>query len=192
MFCRPEPLRNHVRFSPMPSEQDWRAPHTSTNSRPGSPIQVDLDPRSSSEDLIANANPNLNGIDPARAKWSLKGTMSQSASGSSASCCCAVTSYVLLGVMRTDLVSFKYPGAVTVLHHIGCAATVTRWVCVQTDGAQAISFPVSAAANANSLVRRARAMAWRVCGTWRSSCLTWRTWTLTTPMSQGAFDKEIY
>ncbi|KAL3138459.1 PSII 6.1 kDa protein, variant 2 [Trebouxia sp. C0010 RCD-2024] len=69
---RSEPLRNHVRFSPMPAEPDWKVPHTSTNSRSTSPINLDLEPRSSSEDLIANAHPNLNGIDPARAKWSLK------------------------------------------------------------------------------------------------------------------------
>ncbi|KAL3143125.1 PSII 6.1 kDa protein [Trebouxia sp. C0009 RCD-2024] len=68
-----EPLRNHhVRFSPMPAEPEWKVPHTSTNSRSTSPIHLDLEPRSSSEDLIANANPNLNGIDPARAKWSQK------------------------------------------------------------------------------------------------------------------------
>lgn len=76
MVCRSEPLRNHVRFSPMPAEPDWKVPHTSTNSRSTSPINLDLEPRSSSEDLIANAHPNLNGIDPARAKWSLKGIMS--------------------------------------------------------------------------------------------------------------------
>lgn len=63
-------LRNHVRFSLMPAEPDWKVPHTSTTCCSASPIHLDLDPRSSTEDLTASANPNLNGIDPARAKWS--------------------------------------------------------------------------------------------------------------------------
>ncbi|KAL3134904.1 hypothetical protein ABBQ32_007870 [Trebouxia sp. C0010 RCD-2024] len=54
----------------MPAEPDWKVPHTSTTCRSASPTHLDLDPSSSTEDLTASANPNLNGIDPARAKWS--------------------------------------------------------------------------------------------------------------------------
>lgn len=77
-FGRAEPLRNHVRFSPMPSEHDWRAPATSASPRSSSPVRIDLDPSSSNGDLVDNANPNLNGVDPARAKWAQKGTDAQS------------------------------------------------------------------------------------------------------------------
>ena len=73
-FGRAEPLRNHVRFSPMPSEHDWRTPATSASPRSSSPVRIELDPSSSNGDLLDNANPNLSGVDPARAKWAQKGT----------------------------------------------------------------------------------------------------------------------
>ena len=76
--CRSEPLRNHVRFSPMPTDpSDWRAPHTSPSPRSSSPMHLEMNTRPSSDDLIDNANPNLNGIDPARAKWAQKGAKPQ-------------------------------------------------------------------------------------------------------------------
>ena len=36
-------------------------------------MHLEMNTRPSSCDLIDNANPNLNGIDPARAKWAQKG-----------------------------------------------------------------------------------------------------------------------
>ena len=87
MCCRSEPLRNHVRFSPMPTDpSDWRAPHTSPSPRSSSPMHMELNTRPSSDDLIDNAHPNLNGIDPSRAKWAQKGTGSQSCFISIATC----------------------------------------------------------------------------------------------------------
>lgn len=86
VYCRSEPMRNHVRFSPMPAEpSNWRSPQTSPSPRSSSPMPLDLDPRVSSEDLINNAHPNLNGIDPARARWSQKGIHPQPFFGSFAS-----------------------------------------------------------------------------------------------------------
>ena len=66
-------MRNHVRFSPIPSDNDWKLPETSTSPRSSSPLQVDLDPRPSSGELIPNANPSLNGVPAARAQWAQKG-----------------------------------------------------------------------------------------------------------------------
>lgn len=105
MCCRSEPLRNHVRFSPMPTDPaDWRAPHTSPSPRSSSPMHMELNTRPSSDDLIDNANPNLNGIDPARAKWAQKGTESQSCFISVASCVlpCDLHFYLLGKVVSED------------------------------------------------------------------------------------------
>ena len=40
-------------------------------------MHLEMNTRPSSDDLIDNANPNLNGIDPARAKWAQKGAKPQ-------------------------------------------------------------------------------------------------------------------
>lgn len=67
-----------MRFSPIPSDHDWKSPETSVSPAASSPICLDLDrePPSSGE-LIPNANPNLSEVDPARAKWAQKGGSQQ-------------------------------------------------------------------------------------------------------------------
>ena len=74
MLARAEPSRNHVRFSPIPSDHDWRSPGGGSSPRSPSPLRLDMDrDPPSSGDLIHNAHPNLNGGDPARAAWAQKG-----------------------------------------------------------------------------------------------------------------------
>ncbi|KAL0038779.1 hypothetical protein WJX79_007340 [Trebouxia sp. C0005] len=63
---RVDPLRNHVRFSPIPSDHDWRSPEVTSSPAASPPVHLDLerDPPSSGE-LIPN-------VDPARARWAQK------------------------------------------------------------------------------------------------------------------------
>lgn len=71
---RVDPLRNHVRFSPIPSDHDWKSPEPYPSPGSSSPLRLDLDrDHPGSGELIPNANPNLNGVAPARAKWAQKG-----------------------------------------------------------------------------------------------------------------------
>lgn len=100
-------MRNHVRFSPMPAEpSNWRLPNTSPSSRSSLPMPLDLDPRPSSEDLINNANPNLNGIDPARARWSQKGTQPQP-------CCGSIANNIRSPCFMSDTGTLKVSGGVS-------------------------------------------------------------------------------
>ncbi|KAL0051109.1 hypothetical protein WJX82_002198 [Trebouxia sp. C0006] len=57
--------RNHVRFSPIPSDHDWRSPEVSSSPAETPPVQLDLDPQPSSGELIPN-------VDPSRARWAQK------------------------------------------------------------------------------------------------------------------------
>lgn len=63
---RVDPLRNHVRFSPIPSDHDWRSPEVSSSPAASPPVQLDLErDHPSSGELIPN-------VDPARARWAQK------------------------------------------------------------------------------------------------------------------------
>ncbi|KAL0030645.1 hypothetical protein WJX77_000555 [Trebouxia sp. C0004] len=63
---RVDPLRNHVRFSPIPSDHDWRSPEVSSSPAASPPVQLDLESdHPSSGELIPN-------VDPARARWAQK------------------------------------------------------------------------------------------------------------------------
>lgn len=200
-YDRTEPLRNHVRFSSMSDEHDWRAPHTSPSPRSSSPMPLDLDPSSSSGDLIANANPNLNGVDPARARWAQKGAGAPASStivstnmlssfishGVEHACAAMRLGYscshqVMLPAQ--DSCSDRSLGILWTLFAAHAAAVMmTHCVALQTDGAQATSLPVLAAECADSLASLAKVMDLKACETFRSTCLTLMIWMLTILMS---------